>query len=447
MKTIFRILILALLVTSCTKKLSQIEISGEIQSNSISDVKIFTKAMGEDPMEAAITQDGKSYSITLPSEKSYFTSLIMTYNNNAGQRMQIYTPVYVSPEKGSMKINIAENDGTQNFITQDNDNNLIFNYTQYLYSNLLRNQPTLEENNLVKYAKRFTEYADSLSAQAKNEEIKGYLSLRGYFDRLGAISMIHHRLRGTDKKIPEAINDGMVTAESIVNNPASKFFPQEVAGLVMKEIAKGESLPERIANLKAGVKDTAIVAMVQDQFINRFVNTYDFSKGVDYAFAVLDSVAIDLPKYAEWKSKLQLRSASMPGASVPDIEIIDAEGNPHKLSEFKGKYIYIDFWASWCGPCNREIPFLKDLEKNLNNDMVEFVGISIDEDAEAWKDALKRNELSENQFLGNSKLSDMLSIQSIPRYVIYDKEGKLLDANAPRPSSGDEIRSILKNLK
>ena len=137
----------------------------------------------------------------------------------------------------------------------------------------------------------------------------------------------------------------------------------------------------------------------------------------------------------------------MPGAPVPDIEILDAEGNSHKLSEFKGKYIYIDFWASWCGPCNREIPFLKDLEKTLNNDNVVFVGISIDEDAEAWKGALKRNELSENQFLGNNKLSEMLSIQSIPRYVIYDKEGKLLDANAPRPSSGDEIRSILKNLK
>ena len=447
MKSLFRIIILALIVTSCTKNYSQIEISGDIQCNSISDVKVFTKAMGEDPMEATLSQDAKGYSITMPSEKSYFTSLIMTYNNADGQKMQIYTPIYVSPEKGFMKINIIENNGIQNFFTQDHDNNLIFIYTQYLYGDLLRNQPSLEENNLVKYVKRFTEYADSLSAQAKNTEIKGYLSLRGYFDRLGAISMIHHRLRGTDKKIPDAIKDGMATAETIVNNPAAKFFPQEIASLVMKEIAKGKSLPERITNLKAGVKDTAIVAMVQDQFINRFVSSYDFSKGVDYAFAVLDSVAINLPKYADWKTKLQLRSASMPGAPVPDIEILDAEGNSHKLSEFKGKYIYIDFWASWCGPCNREIPFLKDLEKTLNNDNVVFVGISIDEDAEAWKGALKRNELSENQFLGNNKLSEMLSIQSIPRYVIYDKEGKLLDANAPRPSSGDEIRSILKNLK
>ena len=59
MKSLFRIIILALIVTSCTKNYSQIEISGDIQCNSISDVKVFTKAMGEDPMEATLSQDAK----------------------------------------------------------------------------------------------------------------------------------------------------------------------------------------------------------------------------------------------------------------------------------------------------------------------------------------------------------------------------------------------------
>lgn len=447
MKTVLKIFLLAFLTVSCTKTYPQIEISGDIQSEDISEVKIFAQTLGSSPIEATLSQDEKSYSITLPSEESYITTIMAIYTLQDGRKMQIYSPIYISPEKGSMKIDVTDEAETLNFKTQDRDNDLIFNYTQELYSKLLRTQPSLEDNSLINYTKRFTEYADSLSAIADNEEIKGYLSLRGFFDRRAAISMINFRLRGTDQKIPEAINEGMPTAETIVNNPAAKFFPQEIAALVKQEIATGNSLTERIAKLKTNVADTALVATIENQFINSFVSSYNFEKGVDYAFSVLDSVAANHPKYDEWKSRLQLRSASMPGAPTPDIEILDADGNPHKLSEFKGKYIYVDFWASWCGPCNREIPFMKDLEKTLNNDMVTFVGISIDEDANAWKEAMKRHGLTENQYLGNSKLSDMLSIQSIPRYVLYDKEGKLIDINAPRPSSGDEIRSILKNLK
>ena len=141
------------------------------------------------------------------------------------------------------------------------------------------------------------------------------------------------------------------------------------------------------------------------------------------------------------------RSYTTVGAPAPDVDLYDAKGNKHRLSEFKGKYVYLDLWASWCGPCNLEIPYMKELERSLGNEMVVFVAISVDEDVDSWKAALARHKLEGNQFIASPIFPQLLKLYSIPRYMIYDKEGKLVNANAPRPSSGEIIKQILSGLK
>lgn len=133
--------------------------------------------------------------------------------------------------------------------------------------------------------------------------------------------------------------------------------------------------------------------------------------------------------------------------SVTNVELTDVEGKTHRLSDFKGKYVYVDLWASWCGPCNMEIPYMQDLERTLDNEMVVFVAISIDEDVRSWKAALTRNRMAGHQFIAPPELPVLLRLRSIPRYMILDKEGKVLYSNAPRPSSGPVIRKILSELK
>ncbi|MBR6639547.1 MAG: TlpA family protein disulfide reductase [Muribaculaceae bacterium] len=133
--------------------------------------------------------------------------------------------------------------------------------------------------------------------------------------------------------------------------------------------------------------------------------------------------------------------------SATNVQLTDVNGEKHRLSDFKGKYLYVDLWASWCGPCNMEIPYMQELERSLDNDMVEFVAISVDEDVDSWKVALARHNMKGHQFIAPPELSIILRVRSIPRYIIFDTEGKILYPNAPRPSSGDMIKKILSELK
>ena len=101
--------------------------------------------------------------------------------------------------------------------------------------------------------------------------------------------------------------------------------------------------------------------------------------------------------------------------------------------------IYIDFWASWCDPCRKEMKKSKELHEKLKNQKITFVYISIDADKDKWVQAIKEeNLMSNNMYLAlnypNAKFYTELNLKTIPRYMIFDNEGKLLLEDAPRPS-------------
>ncbi len=110
------------------------------------------------------------------------------------------------------------------------------------------------------------------------------------------------------------------------------------------------------------------------------------------------------------------------------------------LLKNKGKVVLVDFWASWCAPCRKEMPFLKELKSNFSNKELQIIEISIDTDHSAWVRASQIENLSQdenNYIIANwekSKLYKNYKIQAIPRYLLFDKNGKIIDDNAPRPS-------------
>jgi len=136
------------------------------------------------------------------------------------------------------------------------------------------------------------------------------------------------------------------------------------------------------------------------------------------------------------------------------------KGGTTSLKDLKGKYVYIDVWATWCGPCKVEIPALKNIEQEYHDKNIEFVSISVDngrgyqnnslEASKAgWKKMIADKDMGGVQlFADKAWQSDFIKdyqINSIPRFILIDPEGKTVDANAPRPSD-PKLKELFNSL-
>ena len=128
----------------------------------------------------------------------------------------------------------------------------------------------------------------------------------------------------------------------------------------------------------------------------------------------------------------------LPGNPAPEFELEDIDGNKVSLEDFRGKVVYLDFWASWCPPCMREVPYAKELKERFDDvDDLVFLYISVDEDEEAWKSTVDEREI-EGVHLNiegrDNEVSNSYNLGSIPSYLIIDRNGVIFDNNAKRPS-------------
>lgn len=125
------------------------------------------------------------------------------------------------------------------------------------------------------------------------------------------------------------------------------------------------------------------------------------------------------------------------GMKAPNFVYRDVNDREVSLKSLRGKYVYIDFWATWCGPCRGELPHLKKLEKNLKKKKIVFVSISSDVNREEWKEFVRKNQLGGIQLNidGDWNFENAFGVKFIPRFVLLNKKGKIVDMDAPRPSS------------
>lgn len=135
-----------------------------------------------------------------------------------------------------------------------------------------------------------------------------------------------------------------------------------------------------------------------------------------------------------------------PGQPAPEFTLTDINGKQRSLNEFKGRVVYLDFWASWCGPCLMEMPASKKLEQQFHQADIVFLYVSIDEDAQSWKDMVKKKEIQGVHLNApdfNHTISKAYNVTGVPSYFLIGRDGKVIDNAAPRPSNKKDIEQAI----
>lgn len=141
----------------------------------------------------------------------------------------------------------------------------------------------------------------------------------------------------------------------------------------------------------------------------------------------------------KYQDKVVAIKAIKKGKEAPDFTFSDRDGKSYHLKDFRGKVLYIDCWATWCGPCCKEIPFLeKRVEEYKDNDKVRFISISMDSNKQAWMNKLDKDKPQWEQFIVSKEehkaLSKAYGISGIPRFLVINANGTIANGDAFRPS-------------
>ena len=173
---------------------------------------------------------------------------------------------------------------------------------------------------------------------------------------------------------------------------------------------------------------------------------YMFRNTVQFKLNQIDSRS--LPAEIE----KQVKAKQLTGQPSPVFKYDDYKGKARELKDFKGKYVYIDVWATWCGPCLKEIPNLQIIEERYKGKKIAFISISVDEekDFEKWKNLVTSKQLGGIQLIADKAWkSDFITaygINAIPRFILIDPKGNVVDADAKRPGDPELVKQLDKIL-
>ena len=254
------------------------------------------------------------------------------------------------------------------------------------------------------------------------------------------------------ENISNQLKDVSLEDETAYNfSPAYKGLVVGTYNQQASELVKQDSIEQGVALLKA-IATNGNQAIKDELLYNNAKVYLSYSEDPKSVFDLYMTHAKDEERRSEIQKdyeKILTLAEGNPSPQFTDYENI--KGGTTSLEDLKGKYVYIDVWATWCGPCKREIPFLKELEADFHGKNIEFVSVSIDkeEDHDKWVAMVEEKELGGIQLFAdndwNSQFVQDYMIKGIPRFILVDPQGNIVNSNAARPSS-EEIREVFNGL-
>lgn len=263
----------------------------------------------------------------------------------------------------------------------------------------------------------------------------------------------------SNKSAPIFLKNGFnLTIKGDFNNPLETFIfsgeGSSNSNFIMAQIKESRNLgnPQEILNLEDSAfrKKIDQIKTTYDSILNSFTNL----DSTLYANIKLQNDQV-IRYFETVYAKNQIMGQGKPSPKFENY--VDIKGGTKSLDSFKGKYVYIDVWATWCGPCIQQIPYLQNLEKEYHNKNIEFVSISTDENQRSggsweaaekkWRDFVKQRQMSGVQLWSGKDFSfqEAYQINGIPRFILIDPNGNIVDADAPRPSDPN-LKNLLDSL-
>lgn len=363
---------------------------------------------------------------------------------------QLFTTVYY-PDAGKKEVVDVELRNGLLEVADTPDNTMLARYSKIArdYGRALWTTPATENDKLYTNLRGYITAADSLVATAEcAQPIKEYIKLWAY---TSAYNGVHSAVRAAKRAKSQLLfsgSDVMGDYGNLFDCSMATLFP-ETSMVVAEELPIDTTLIAKFDCLYSKYTNKELLNTMSASLITKFMARHDFSNDFDGGLAQLQAVVNKYNLSNDYIADYEKRRATIKGAPFPkEVVLRDEQGNVVDFSKFKGKYVYIDMWASWCVPCVKEAPHLQQLEKDLQNPNVVFVSISIDKKEDAWKAKMQELGLHGHQLLDKENaLYQALNPKGVPFFAIYDKEGRLYMHDAPRPSMGIGVKEMLEGLK
>lgn len=190
---------------------------------------------------------------------------------------------------------------------------------------------------------------------------------------------------------------------------------------------------------------------VSDYVVYTFAKSYINQYGLEGNQEIVDLFRKNVRESdykKEFKELIKRFERMRKGEYAPGFTFNDKDGNPISLKDYKGKYVLINIWSTWNYSCKREIFKLSNMQEEYKGRNITFINISIEENKNAWKRYLERRNLKGIHIYAghHHEFFDDYIISGLPRFVLIDKEGKIITSQAPLPSSG-KLGPIISSLK